>query len=194
MSRYDGRMNDDKPVKKRFKELLRGAQSTREMADLIAREPEPLRTQLLVRLEKWRTGQISPLPDIKGQEHIAKLIVWLVFLSPIIAISLDTLRAISGQLEESRNILADPGHRRIRIYDTLIVCVGASVSLYVMFVANALDFGSLSNGKTFSVLLFPQFTGWPNLVLIYVFGVLIHFYTIRRSDIIRAINELSGVW
>jgi len=122
-----------------------------------------------------------------------KVFPFILFSSPLIGLALNTLKALgSGLLETS--LLQDPGHIRIRIYDTLIALTSLAVGTYIVLLANDLNLSALSEGRVLFVVLFPQLSDWASFFILYGISALLYFYDVKRGDIIRTINEKHGAW
>lgn len=137
------------------------------------------------------------------------LIKTAVFLSPTIAITYYTFKSTSEEEYRDNPItLQDPGHRRIRIYDRLILFTSYAVGVLIFFLnTDVFDAGTwlvadgsvLTEGalklKLITLVLFPQITGgWPTFLVWSGFFAFLRFYDVRRSKIIRDTNERLGVW
>ncbi len=118
----------------------------------------------------------------------------LLLLSPIIGLIINTTQAVTSSYASNRDLLQDPGHRRINIYDNLVGLTSLAVGIYVVFFASEIHFEGMSQHEAWYAVLFPQLSGWVNFFVLYAIVAFLHFYKTRRDKIIRDINERAGVW
>lgn len=134
----------------------------------------------------------TPGKPIPGMQVFLRIIA---IVCPVVWIFIATCKAVySGY---SATYLTDPGHKRIRIYDVLIVLTSI-VLTYAAFAYTfnfdvALFFTAVNQGF-WKALFAIQFTGWESFVIIYVLSFLLYFYDTRREKIIGDINRHHRVW
>ena len=130
------------------------------------------------------------------------LIKMVVFLSPTIAIIYYTYKSTSeDEYHNSPLTIQDPGHRRIRVYDRLVLCTSYVVGIFIFLLnANVFDVKVWQaeqnlEQQLITMIIFPQITGgWTTFIIWSAFFIFLNFYDVRRSKIIRDTNERLGVW
>ncbi|MDP2630894.1 MAG: hypothetical protein Q8P56_05825 [Candidatus Uhrbacteria bacterium] len=181
---------NQKELKDIFYKIVSDARSSHDVLEMIGREPEFIRPQLIRWYEQWRTGENIFLSDT---ERILGVVIGrILFVSPLVGIVLRTFEALHDGYQQTY-LIQDPGHRRIQLYDAAIVGVVFIASVYLVVIEN--DFsGTIISVHTAVTLLFPQFSGWVSFFVLYGISFLLFFYDKNRSKIIRRINELKNVW
>ena len=125
-----------------------------------------------------------------------------LYFSPTVALVVQTIIATrESSYQNNRLTIRDPGHRRIRIYDFLVLFTSYVIALYIFYLN--IDFTSvetwpISNEiKLSAFLLFPQITGgWITFVLWNAYFVFLRFYDVKRSMIVlttlQCVRSQSG--
>lgn len=130
---------------------------------------------------------------LSNRKIFGTIIETLLFLSPIVGLILNTVRAVSGGY--SADYIQDPGHKTIKFLDSLFAVGALAVGIYIVFFAQDLGSSSISsNVDTVRIFLFPQLSGWTAFIVLYSCSSLLIWYGRQRASIIRKINEKKGVW
>jgi hypothetical protein len=103
----------------------------------------------------------------------------------------DTVYAISSGYNEK--FLTDPGHRRIKLYDKIIVIMVWIVASFILLKTNNFDIQKLLE-NFWSSFVFPETSTLVSFILLYFVAIVLNFYGSKRANIIRRINERAGVW
>lgn len=125
---------------------------------------------------------------IKFLKLALHLILWL---SPIAAMIRDTVHAISSGYNEK--FLTDPGHKRVKLYDKIIVIVVWIVVSFILLKTNNFDVQKLLE-NFWPSFIFPETSTLVSFILLYVVAIVLYFYGSKRANVIRRINEKAGVW
>ncbi len=118
----------------------------------------------------------------------------LLLLSPLIGIIINTTQAVTSSYAQNRDLLQDPGHRRINIYDNIVGLTSLAACVYVIFFVTDLNFENMTQSEAMYAFLFPQLNGWINFFVLYAIVAFLQFYRSKRDKIIRDVNEQQGVW
>ena len=123
----------------------------------------------------------------------------LFYFSPTATLVVYTIAATrESEYENNPLTIKDPGHRRIRFYDFLVLLASYAIAIFI-FSLNV-DFSNpaswpTSDGDVLALILFPQITGgWITFLLWTAHITLLRFYDAKRSGVIRGVNEHRGVW
>ena len=132
-----------------------------------------------------------------SSSNVKKVIRALCWISPILALIRDTRDAVSDGYHEK--LLEDPGHKRVRTYDKMVITFTWVVGLtLVYFSANhygqSLGVDFFDESVVLISLLFTYLANIYLAVLLYVNSFILFVYNKKRAGIIRKINERAGVW
>lgn len=131
-----------------------------------------------------------PLPKVIT---IALRIVAIV--SPLVWIMIATVRAVySGY---SVTYLTDPGHKRIKVYDWMVVFTTIVLTVVAFAYTYNYDLNAFLwevNTNVDRAIFGAQFSGWVNFIILYTLSTMLYLYDKYREKIIRDINVSHKVW
>jgi|GEM_PF-1460696 len=136
-----------------------------------------------------------PPPSGPTPRFVIAFLRIVAIVSPLLWILISLAKAIHSGYSD--RYLTDPGHKRVRIYDELVMVL--TLTLVVAAFAYTYDF-SLSAFSTAvaespeRAILVAQFANWESFLILYVLSVFLYFYDTRRERIIQAVNRHHKVW
>lgn len=115
--------------------------------------------------------------------------------APLLSIMISAFKATTSGYSE--DYLTDPGHKRIKMYDRMIV--NMAVVLVIAAFAYTYNFDLDTFLIAFAdnpnqVLLGAQFSGTASFIILYLLSGSLYLYDLYRDKIIRRINESHGAW
>lgn len=132
----------------------------------------------------------TPLPRI-----ITIVLRIIAIVSPLIWIIIATTRAVySGY---SATYLTDPGHKRIRIYDWMVVATSivlTAAAFAYTYSFNLNTFLWALNENVDRTIFGAQFSGWVSFIILYTLSTMLYLYDKYREKIIRDINVFHKAW
>lgn len=138
----------------------------------------------------------QPTPPSPSSQKTAAFALRVIgIVSPLMWIVIALGQAL--YVRYHNDLLTDPGHKRIKIYDQLVIIVTIFSTMWVFAYTYNFDLATYSRAVDENVLLstfFVQFSGWASFIVLYTLSMLLYLYEQKRLEIIRKTNERHKVW
>ncbi len=135
----------------------------------------------------------QPAQPIPGMRLFLKIVA---IVCPVVWIVFATFKAVYSGYSAAH--LTDPGHKRIWVYDGLIILASITLTFVAFTYTYDFDLAQFRLAATqedfMKAALALQFSGWESFILIYILSFLLYFYDTRRERIIGDINRHFKVW